>query len=409
MSKVIIIGGGASGLVAAITAKRNNHEVILLERNSICGKKILLTGNGHCNYYNSNQDLKHYHSNNNELIAKIITKENLDEVLTFFNSIGIIPRIKDGYYYPYSNQAVSIQNALLTEAKNLNIEIENNIYIEEILYSNNEYTIIAGTKTYKTPNLIIATGSSAAPKTGSDGNGYHLVEKLGHNIIKPLPALVQLNTTGNFLKEWSGVRADVSIKLLENNIKKREEKGEILLTNYGISGICVMQLSTLVARGLENNKQEEVIINFLKEFANTRQEFIELLNKRHQLMPNRNISELLDSVLNYKLVNTLIKISNIKTSKKWNQLNAREKSILASNFIELRLNITSTNSFQKAQAASGGVPLTEINLQTMESKILKNLYLTGEILDIVGDCGGYNLTFAWISGQLAGKLGAKND
>jgi len=411
MSKVIIIGAGASGLTAAITARRENHEVILLEKNNICGKKILKTGNGRCNYYNIDQSLKHYHSSNQELIKEIITKENLQAVLTFFDSIGIIPKLKDGYYYPYSNQAVSIQNALIEEAKYLNVKIETNIYIEKINYLTNEkkYEIITTEKNYYTPNIIIATGSNASLKNDSIGNGYQLLKNLGHTIIKPLPALVQLNINQPFLKEWSGIRAEATIKLLEDNEEKRTENGEILLTNYGLSGICIMQLSGQIARGLYNNKKEEVIINFLPTFATNRQDFIEFLNRRDCQLPNRNISQLLDGILNYKLVNILIKISNIPLSKKWSQLNERNKSILASNFVELRLEITSTKSLEKAQVTSGGVPLTEINTKTMSSKKLKNLYITGELLDIDGDCGGYNLTFAWISGLLAGKLGDNND
>lgn len=411
MSKVIIIGAGASGLTAAITARRENHEVILLEKNNICGKKILKTGNGRCNYYNIDQNLRHYHSSNQELIKEIITKENLQAVLTFFDSIGIIPKLKDGYYYPYSNQAVSIQNALIEEAKYLNVKIETNIYIEKINYLTNEkkYEIITTEKNYYTPNIIIATGSNASLKNDSIGNGYQLLKNLGHTIIKPLPALVQLNINQTFLKEWSGIRAEATIKLLEDNEEKRTENGEILLTNYGLSGICIMQLSGQIARGLYNNKKEEVIINFLPTFATNRQDFIEFLNRRDCQLPNRNISQLLDGILNYKLVNILIKISNIPLSKKWSQLNERNKSILASNFVELRLEITSTKSLEKAQVTSGGVPLTEINTKTMSSKKLKNLYITGELLDIDGDCGGYNLTFAWISGLLAGKLGDNND
>lgn len=411
MSKVIIIGAGASGLTAAITARRENHEVILLEKNNICGKKILKTGNGRCNYYNIDQNLRHYHSSNQELVKEIITKENLQAVLTFFDSIGIIPKLKDGYYYPYSNQAVSIQNALIEEAKHLNVKIETNIYIEKINYITDEkkYKIITTGKNYYTPNIIIATGSNASLKNDSIGNGYQLLKNLGHTVIKPLPALVQLNINQPFLKEWSGIRAEATIKLLEDNEEKRTENGEILLTNYGLSGICIMQLSGQIARGLYNNKKEEVIINFLPTFATNRQDFIEFLNRRDCQLPNRNISQLLDGILNYKLVNILIKISNIPLSKKWSQLNERNKSILASNFVELRLEITSTKSLEKAQVTSGGVPLTEINTKTMSSKKLKNLYITGELLDIDGDCGGYNLTFAWISGLLAGKLGDNND
>ncbi len=409
MSKVVVIGGGASGLVSAIIACRNKHEVILLERNSICGKKILVTGNGRCNYFNTDQDVKHYHSMNEEIINQVITNKNLEKVLSFFESIGIIPKIKDGYYYPFSNQAVSIQNALIKEAKLLGVNIQNNMYVEDVWPCHNGYEVKTSEYIYEADCVIVATGSYAASKTGSDGNFYSLLERMGHSIIKPLPALVQLNAKGNFLKDWSGVRADVEIKLLEDNTTIREESGEILLTNYGISGICVMQLSGMVARGLDLEKREEVVINFIPSLAKSRVEFIHLMDERSKLLRGRNVSELLDSILNYKLVNTLIKNAGIAISKKWEQLSERDRSVLASQFVEFRLNIISTNSFSNAQVASGGIPLTEINPLTMESKIRKNLYLVGEVLDIYGDCGGYNLTFAWLSGLLAGTLGEKND
>lgn len=405
MAKVVVIGGGASGLVAAIVSRKKGHEVVILERNSLCGKKILATGNGRCNYFNDAQDIRHYHSMNQEMLSEVITKRHLEEVLTFFNQIGIVPRINDGYYYPYSNQAVSIQNSLIEEARNLGVQFEYNTFVSSIKRNASSYLIETNKKMFQANYVILATGGMAAPKMGTDGSGYKLAEDLGHTVIKPLPALVQLNAMGNFLKEWSGVRADVYIRLQEDERVISEESGEILLTNYGVSGICVMQLSGVVARGLEEGKKEQLIINFLPQFASNRQEFIQFMDERSRLLSGRGISLLLDSILNYKLVNTLIKNAGISISRKWEQLSSREKSILASNFVEFRLDITSTNSFSKAQVTSGGIPLVEINLKTMESKVIKNLYFAGEILDVNGDCGGYNLTFAWLSGLIAGGLG----
>lgn len=405
MAKVVVIGGGASGLVCAITARRRGLDVLILERNSICGKKILSTGNGRCNYFNDDQDIRHYHSYHNDLLSNIITDRRVEEVLSFFRKLGIVPKIKDGYYYPYSNQAVSIQNALIEEAKRLGIQIKCEVFVSSIEKVNSTYFIETDQQTYQADSVILATGGMAAPKLGSDGNGYFLAESLGHTIVKPLPALVQLYTTGNFLKEWSGIRADSKIGLYENDQLVKEESGEILLTNYGVSGICVMQLSGIVARGLDLGKSEQLVINFLPQFANNRQEFIQFMDDRNHFLLDRNISQLLDSILNYKLVHVLIKSANLSSSKKWDQLTKREKSILASCFVEFRLDVISTNSFHKAQTTNGGVSLIEVDLKTMESKIVKGLYFAGEILDVYGDCGGYNLTFAWLSGLIAGRVG----
>ncbi len=403
MKKIIVIGGGASGIVAAIKAKNENNQVILLERNSNCLKKILVTGNGRCNYYNENQDLIHYHSNNNELIQELINYPNLEKMKIFFKNIGIIPRIKNGNYYPYSNQAVSIQNALIITAREQKIKIVTDTFVEDILNLENSFLIKTNNGEYYADKIIVSTGGMAAPKTGSDGNFYKILKKLGHQIIEPLPALVQVNINGNFLKQWSGIRADVYVKLLEDNKEIKDESGEILLTNYGLSGICIMQLSGIIARGLFNNKKEEIIINFLPSIASNRQEFIKFMDERSKLLPKRNITELLDTILNYKLINILVAQAKINTTKKWEQLTDKEKNTLAKNFTQFIVNVTSTNSFNNAQTTSGGVLLTEINLDKMESKIIKNLYLTGEVIDIYGDCGGYNLTFSFISGIIAGE------
>lgn len=402
MKRIIVIGGGASGIVAAIRAKNNDNEVIVLERNSKCCKKLLITGNGRCNYYNDDQDLRHYHSNREDLIKCIINEDNLNRLKDFYKSIGIIPFIKDGYYYPYSNQAISIENSLLLTAKEKGVKIITDCLVEDIFKRGDKFQLKTNKDIYEANKVIISVGGCSAPKTGSDGNFYHIIEKFNHTIIKPLPSLVQLNTEGSFLNNWSGIRVNANIKLYENDKYIKEENGEILLTNYGLSGICVMQLSGIVSRGLYMNRKEEVVINFLKGFVRTRDDFIEFMDNRHLLLPNRNITELLDTLLNYKLINVLVKQASISNTKRWNQLNSKEKNILAKMFVEFRLNVISTNSFERAQTTTGGVSLTEVNLNTMESLVVKNLYFTGEIIDIDGDCGGYNLTLSFISGILAG-------
>ena len=400
MEKVVIIGGGASGLVAAINAKTNSNDVIILERNNSCGKKILVTGNGKCNYWNEDQNINHYHSNNQELLEKIINN-NSNQVLDFFSSLGIIPKIKNGYYYPFSNQATSIKNALILEAKKKNITIKTDFLVENIKKEENQFIISSKEEVIISDKLVIATGSKAAPKTGSDGMGYSLAKKLGHTVIKPLPALVQLKTEGNFLKEWQGIRTDVKLSLYEDNNLIKEEQGEIQLTNYGVSGICIFNLSRYVSIGLSKNKKEFIKINFLP-FLNISDKKL-WLKERNNQVKNRTIEELLEGILNYKLVQVILKKSNINTNKTYVELSDKEKDILIKNLEEFKLNITGTNSFEQAQVCSGGIPLDEINIETMESKLIKNLYFIGEILDVDGDCGGYNLGFAWISGMLAGK------
>lgn len=405
MKKIVIIGAGASGLVASIFAKKNGNDVILLEKNNILGKKILATGNGKCNYWNEDQSLNHYRSSNFEEIEKIINSENKEKIMRFFENIGIEPKVKNGYYYPFSNQARSMQKSLILEAQKNNVKIEKDVEVEDIKKIQGKFEInIKDGKKIIADKVILSTGSKVAPKTGSDGWGYKICEKFGHSIIKPLPALVSLKTKGEFLSKWAGIRADVSVELYENNKKQAEEKGEIQLTDYGISGICVFNLSGRVARGLEENKKETVKINFLDGLKiKSQSEFIEWMNKRNEKVQNRTIFELLEGVLNYKLVDVLLKMSKIDNQERWEELEDKKIQTLANNIISLNLNITGTNSFDKAQVCSGGVLLSEINVNTMESKKIEGLYITGEILDVDGDCGGYNLEWAWITGMLAGS------
>lgn len=404
MQNIVIIGGGASGLVAAITAAKKGKQVLLLEKNNICGKKILVTGNGRCNYFNEEQNIIHYRSKNKEKLEKVITKSNTDKVLEFFTKLGIEPKIKNGYYYPFSNQATSIQNALISELKNLNVEVRNNIEVQKIIKEENYFKIITEKEIFFTEKIILATGSKASPKTGSDGIGYTICKELGHKIIKPLPALVQLRGNEKYFKDWNGIRADVSTQLYEDNEKIAEEIGEIQLTDYGISGICVMNLSGRVARGLAERKKEVVKINFLNGLnIYTKEQCYNFINKRNSLLFNRTIIELLEGILNYKLINVLLKKSNINNKKTWNDLSEIEKELLVSNIIELEIDIFDTNSFDKSQVCSGGIALDEMNINTMESNIINGLYIVGELLDVDGDCGGYNLTWAWLSGIIAGE------
>ena len=398
MKDIVIIGGGAAGLTAAIFAAKKGHKVTIIERNNTCGKKILITGNGKCNFWNEDQNLTHYHSSNKEYIKNIINKETNEEILSFFKKIGIVPKIKNGYYYPYSEQSSSIKNALLTEIKNLNIEIIYNITVTEITKKDN-FIINPNKENIKTKKLIIATGSNACPKTGSNGIGYTIAQKLGHQIIKPYPGLVQLKGFEPYFKKWAGVRTDAIVTLYEDGKKIKEESGQLQLTDYGLSGICIFNLSSYIARNLENHK-EEISINFtpwLKENQKT------WLKNQNKLVPDRTLEELLEGFLNYKLIPIILKEAGLNQNQTLDKLKDFELDKLIQKLTDFKVKITGTNTFNEAQICTGGIPLTEINSKTMESLKVKNLYFTGEILDVNGDCGGYNLSFAWTTGMLAGK------
>lgn len=402
MSKVIVIGGGASGLTAAIHSCLRGNEVIILERNSICGKKIQITGNGHCNYWNEDQGLKHYHTSSNKSLDML--NEYSSETLKFLESIGIIPRIKNGYYYPLSNQAISVSNALIKEAKRLNVDIKNNIFVSKIIKKNNKFKIYTDDNIYEADNVILATGSKSAPKTGSDGIGYEILKSFGHNIVEVLPSLVQIIIDNKITKEWDGVRTNALVSLYIDDKKFKEEAGEVMLTNYGLSGICVFNLSGDVAKNLSKNKSVEISINFLNDL-NVKDNLtgVEWLNDFNKKVKNRTISELLDCLLNYKLGNALLKNLKINKDVSWDTLKKSVQEDLINALINYKVKVTGTNSFDKAQVCSGGLSLDEIDMNTMESCIVPGLFICGELLDVDGDCGGYNLSWAWISGLIAGK------
>jgi len=389
MSKIIVIGGGASGLVSAICAKRNGHDVTIIEKNNKCGKKILATGNGHCNYLNNDFSIEHYRSTNIDKL-NIINDESKDEILNFFESIGISPKSKNGYLYPISNMAVSVQNALIMECNRLGINILYNTELESLKYDN-DFII---NNEYHADKVILSTGSYV----GSNGIGYDICKSFGHSLIKPLPALVSLKSDAKFVKEWAGIRIDTHLKLNENGNIIASEGGELVLTDYGVSGICAMQLSGRINRGLDSNKKEQLIIDFLPMINDS-----DFLNKRNKLLKGRNIVELMEGLINYKLLYVLYKSINLDMESTYDELSSNEKDKLYKVIKEFKLNIVGTKDFNDAQVCSGGIPLTEINFETMESLKQKGLYITGELQDVDGDCGGYNLGYAWLSGIIVGN------
>ena len=384
MKRIIIVGAGAAGMLAAIHAKTKDNQVILIERNTNCGKKILITGNGKCNYLNDDFNISHYRSDNLEFLENIITEENKKLLISEFKKIGIEPKIKNGYYYPMSNTSISIQNALLLTLKQKGIEIITNTTITDIKKINNKFIL---NDKFTCDKLIIAAGSSACPKCGTDGTIYDALKPLGLKIKKPLPALVQLKSEGKFLKEWAGIRCDCELSLFENDKLIKKSIGEVQLTDYGISGICTFQLSSDCIRGLDSGKKEVIKMNFLPDIK----DFDTFYLNRVKLLKGRNDIELFEGLINYKLLYVLFKHNkNIKEA-----------------LTSFSLEITGYNGFDKAQVASGGIKLTEIN-DNFECKNIKDLYIIGEALDVDGDCGGYNLAFAFLSGIIAGE-NIKND
>ena len=383
--KIIIIGSGASGLAAGISLLRCGYDVTILERNNISGKKLLLTGAGRCNFFNSDQNIVHYHSSDKDILAKIITSDNIHLVEDSITSLGIVPKVKDGYYYPFANQAYNMKELLERTYLDLGGKIKYNYLVEKIEKKNSLFSVNDNISCDK---LILATGSKAYKMTGSDGIGYQLAKKFNHHIVKVLPSLTSLITREK--TNLKGVRVDAKVTLYEDGVKVREELGQVQFTDYGLSGICIFNLSYYAVKGLNKNKKEVITIDLMP--------FMDKVSFK-----NKKVYDLLLGFLPNKMIDYILKTLDISKDVYYEDLSNDKKQELTKILKEMEFNITSYKEFDFSQVCSGGVSLREINPLTMESIFVKNLYIIGELLDVNGDCGGYNLTFAFLSGILTSR------
>ena len=397
--KVAIIGGGAAGLVAAIQAAGDGYDVTILEHMDRVGKKILSTGNGRCNLTNIDQGAEHYHGTHPDFAVRILEQCSYKTTLGFFaNDLGLYTKNKNGGLYPYSEQASAVLDLLRMELTELGVKIICNSHVEKI--EKKESFHIHTTKgDYQFDRVILATGGKAAKVTGSDGSGYRLAASFGHKIIEPLPALVQLKSSQDFFKSIAGIRCDAKLSLLIDEAYQCEERGELQLTNYGISGIPVFQLSGKTARALYEKKKVTVQIDFMPDMPAIG-DLKEFLSYRVSKTPYKLLNELMIGMFHKNLCLLFLKQCGLKGTRKSSSLTVEEISNLANCIKQFPVEISGTNSFDQAQTCTGGVDTDEIK-DTLESKLVPGLFFAGELIDIDGDCGGYNLQWAWSTGMLA--------
>lgn len=392
--RVCVIGGGAAGLIAAIFAAREGAAVTLLEKNEKPAKKLLMTGNGRCNFTNEYQSLQCYHAKEPEFIREVFEQFSMQKTVEFFREIGIYPRSRNGYLYPLSNQAASVAEVLELEARFQKVKIKLNEQVIGIEKNKKENTWIVKTKTwkYEAEHVIITCGSPASLPEGEGWDGYTFARKLGHEIISVLPSLVPLNCKAGFLKQWAGVRVEGRISLMEDKECLVSEKGELQLTEYGVSGIPVFQISACAARKLEEGKKIRVRLDFMPDFS--LEELKEFLKQRQRNCNYKNLKEILIGLFPAKLISVLV-TKNITEEELVNRIK------------NLELPVKETKTIHQAQVCQGGVKTSEINEKTMESKYSSGIYFAGEVVDVDGICGGYNLQWAWSSGAIAGMYAGK--
>lgn len=400
--KIGIIGAGASGLLAAITAAKNGANVTLIEKKDRAGKKILATGNGKCNFTNHSMNPFDFRSQKPDVFNDYISQFDKNEVISMFQSMGMLVKEKNGYYYPRSEQASTVLDLLRLQLKTLNIPVLTEHYPISIQKKKKGFEILLNNhdKLYF-DRIILACGSFAGEKTRDDYTGYTYAKSLGHTLVPIVPALVQVRAKGKEFKSIAGVRCDANISLYINNKLVTEEFGELQLTDYGISGIPVFQLSRYVSYGIYEKKRVAAKIDFLPEYdLKTWVYFV--ADKWKTTVRTATAEEFFQGFLNKKLNLMFLKLAGIKAETPLNQLKFAQIEKVISHMKCWEIEIEGTNPYENAQVCAGGVSMNEITLQ-MESKIVPGLYIAGELLDVDGRCGGYNLQWAWTSGYLAGK------
>ncbi|HQO94981.1 MAG TPA: NAD(P)/FAD-dependent oxidoreductase [Sedimentibacter sp.] len=399
--KIAVIGGGASGLTAAIAAARNGAEVTICEKLNRVGKKILATGNGRCNYTNMNLSKECYHSNNLNFVDEVMKFFNLDKTLVFFEDLGILPYVDEsGKVYPNSLQASSVLDVLRYELKRHKVKEVTDFNVTALRKSKDKFSII-GNDTITADRVILATGGKASPQLGSDGKGYELAKSLGHEIIEPFPALVQLKLSGKYFKRIAGIKFDGIVKAYAGDRLIREEEGEILFTDYGISGPPILQVSRKVIEEL--NKKNKPFLNIDMFPGYSKLKLYDILQDRFRRISYKTIEESMIGFINKKLIPVVFYEAGFEDLNKiCGKLNKKEIYKIIEILKEWKFEVIGHNSWQQAQSTAGGIKLSEVNPKTLESLKVKGLYFAGEILDVDGDCGGFNLQWAWSSGYTAG-------
>ena len=407
MDTIAIIGGGASGMLAGIAALETTSDihVIIFDQKDILGKKILSTGNGRCNLTNEDMSENYFRSDTPEMISSVLKDFGCPDAMHFFEKLGLLLKSRNGYIYPRCDQAAVVRSVLDNRLKELGAEIHRDTTATEIFRTKKNFSIQTNHGKFHADRVILATGGKASPKLGSDGSGYALAKSLGHSIVPVVPALVQLKADSFPFAKASGVRTDAKVAAVINGKSVASDTGELQITNYGISGIPVFQISRYISRALYEKKHTQVMIDFLPELNSSR--FTEMLHdrKKHLLTfhPNAKPEDLLSGILHTKLIPEIIRISGIRFSAKLNTLHERDINNLCNAVKCCMIHISDTNGFDNAQVCAGGVSLQEIDIKSMESLLTEGLYFAGELLDVDGICGGYNLQWAWASGYLAGK------
>lgn len=397
---ISVIGGGPSGMLLSIVVKKYspNFTVRLFERNERVGKKLLATGNGRCNYTNVSLKKENFHSENENFPMKIIDRFGYEDTIEFLKTLGIYPTVeKNGKVFPLSLQGSSVLDFLRFGMEKFGVEV---VLEEKITYlkKNQNSFILKGKNSYTSDIVVIATGGMAMPVSGSDGIGYRLGKELGHNVVDFGPTIVQLESDFKRIKELKGVRIDSNAKLYVNDQFIDEKFGDILFTDYGLSGPAILDLSRKSIEGLNNGKKVEIRVNLL---GVTKEEIYKIISERVRNLEGIDFDKFFIGIVNKKLIKSIKDVLLLQYGHKDTIINDDNFIKNLTNLLsDFKINISGYKGFGNAQSTTGGIDTKEVN-DNLESTIVNGLYFIGEVLDVDGDCGGYNLQWAWSSAYIA--------
>lgn len=395
---VCVIGGGAAGMLAALTAAENGHRVLLLERQSRVGRKLLATGNGRCNLSNYHVSPAHYHGGAG-FCDFALSQFDVGETLQYFASLGLLTVSEaSGRIYPMSNMAGSVLDVLRYALERPEIDLQTGQTVTAVRKMPEGFSVKTETDTFSARCLILAAGGAAGSKVGGGMDGYRLAKSLGHHRTALYPSLVQLKTDPTYPRALKGVKAQCGISICRGSQVLARNSGEVLFTEYGVSGPAIFDLSRSVSAG---GSDLTCLLNFFPDWEEA--EVLHWLSQRQAAMAAHEASTLLTGSCHTRLGQMICKSAGF-TNQRAAGLTRDDLRRIAKQATHFALPITGTCGFDQAQVTAGGLDTSEFDPRTLQSRLVPGLYACGELLDIDGDCGGYNLQWAWSSGRLAGKL-----
>ncbi|WP_072682614.1 NAD(P)/FAD-dependent oxidoreductase [Arcobacter sp. LA11] len=403
--KIAIIGAGAAGLMAGITAKRlnKNLDIDIFDINSGIGKKILASGNGRCNISNTTVTKENFIGENPSFVEYALKQFDFKAFEKFCKSIGLLLDIKETCkVYPLSNEAKSVVTLLDSAVKSLGINLILETRVEDIVKQEDKFIVKSSNKEFKNyDKVLISSGLKAAPQLNATEDGMNIAEKLGHSCNPTYPSLVGLHTDFEYNNRMQGVKKEAEVTLYIDGQKENSIQGDVLFTKYGVSGFAILDISQYAVYPLSLYQDVQIAINLFPNI--NRNELLSMCENLFKNLPNEKTVVLLTGIVSNKLAPILLDVCKIDKESLAKNINAKQIRGLVNILINWRFKITDTQGFKHAEASGGGVRTDEVDSKTYESKKCKGLYLAGEVLDLVGHRGGYNLQYAWASGYVVGK------